>query len=405
MRLTDFTLRQNDQEQVVSCRVEWETAQKPDFQIEIAIPSSLDLQLDPTPEAFLLAACAPAMTAGEERIFVDAPLCTLIKQSLPTAIEILRHWFPQRAPHAHAPRIESSGIKYDAGPSNRSTAGFFSGGVDSIHLLLRNAQDYPKGHPARIQHAICVYGFDMGGRQGKDGQPAYQALLSQSKGLLSALNTAAVPVRTNLRHLDDRTGFWGEIFVGFALSAVAHVFKPHFDIIHVASPGEPITAPVQTPFGTHPSLIPYTHSHATTIVMPYVECARQDKLACIAQSTLALDALRVCFSADTSNTGNCGRCEKCIRTQLGLMTSGIDPAPYFSGQELTLQAFNNIDIKFAVSIDLYEGFAANLPPKYAHLRPGITQLIHRARRYRRWIEGRTLGGRVRTALRRLNLLN
>ena len=396
MRIYDFQLSRTAGWQVASAQVHWEDCERPDATIDFRISEAVGIALACRPEAFLLAAIMPAAAAGEERVSVEGPVCGLLTQSIPTALAILKHWFPERFPDKPLPRIEVLAIADSpVNPPNRS-AGFYSGGVDSTHLLLANAERFPIGHPERIAYGICVYGFDMGGRVGQDGSEPFNFLLAQSSPLLESLAIKPLPVYTNLRHLDDRPGFWGEVFVGFALSAVAQILSPDFCRIFRASSGEPLVKAVQEPSGYHPSLLPYTNTRFLQSVAPYLEVSRQERLALIARNPAALAALRVCFHCDDKPVLNCGHCEKCVRTQLGLMLCGIDPAPYFGGVKVGADLLRSIDLHSDEVGGMYEELRDGMDAKGNYvLRDAIDLQLKRLDKYLHWKRGKTLAGRLR----------
>lgn len=399
VRLYDFQITKTEGWLKSTCRVEWETAGRPPTSIEFCIAEEVGIAPLANPEPFLLAAAVPAASAGEERIWVDGAVCGLLLESIPSALAILKAWFPERFPSRALPRIEVASISDARDEPGERPAAFYSGGVDSTHLLLANAQDFPVGHPNRIECGICVYGFDMGGRIGHDGSKAFNLLLSQSRPLLDALGVRQLPVYTNLRHLDDRPGFWGEVFVGFALSAVAHVLEKRFRQIFMATTGEALVEAIQAPFGNHPALSPYTNSRNVTITNPYLNIQRLQRIRLIARYPAALDTLRVCYFFDHGTELNCGVCEKCVRTQLGLMLCGIDPAPYFGEVQIDAALLERTEIGSLPAkmmfLELRDGMESI---GRRDLRDAIDRQLKRFEQYQRWRQGRTLGGRVRKML-------
>lgn len=377
------------------CRVHWESPERPVTSIEFAIPEGHAISPVAAPEAFLLAALAPAIAAGEERILIDAPLSQRLIAGIDSAIAILRAWSPADFNGKPAPRIEHMGLVSLAPASGAQAGAFYSGGVDSTHLMLAAAQESASPDWARIRHAICVYGFDIGGRKDKPDPEAFSLFVEQSKDFAHAVDASLLPVHTNLRHLDDRPGFWGRLFVGFALAAVAQTLREQCSLVNVATPGEPLSPQIQAPFGTHPSLAPYCNTEATRILMPYLEVSRFQRLALIARHTPALKALRVCFGS-SANAMNCGRCEKCVRTQLGLLLSGVEPAQWFSGVVLDAALIDQTDIGSEAAANMAsEMLASSAMSGFPLLKRATERQLARWQRYKAWRDGRTLGGRLR----------
>lgn len=399
MRLYDFQITETEGRLKSTCRAEWETAERPATTIEFWIAEEVGIAPLGNPEAFLLAAAVPAAAAGEERIWVDGAVCGLLLESIPSALAILKTWFPEHFPSRALPHIEVAAISDILDEPSERPAAFYSGGVDSTHLLLANAQDFPVGHPNRIECGICVYGCDMGGQIGQDGSQAFSLLLSQSRPLLDALGVRQLPVYTNLRHLDDRPGFWGEVFVGFALSAVAHVLEKRFSQIFMATTGEPLVEAIQAPFGNHPSLTPYTNSRDVRITNPYLTIQRLQRIRLIAQYPVALSALRVCYFCNHGAELNCGVCEKCVRTQLGLLLCGIDPAPYFGEVQVDAALLDRTDIGSLPAKMMFLELRDGMASIGRHdLRDAIDRQLKRFEQYQRWRQGKTLSGRLRKML-------
>jgi len=387
------------------CRVEWEDVDRPPTRIAFALPDALGVAPHATPEAFLLAALAPAFAAGERRIHIDAPICELLEQTLPSALAILHKWSPEDFSRTESPVIETRGVRKHFGQNGRPSAAFYSGGVDSTHLLLANARDIPASHPSHIRHAISVYGFDIGGRTNSSEHATYTRFLANAQPFTRSIGIRILPLQTNLRHLDDRPGFWGRSFVGLALAAAAQALGDNFALTWLATPGEELSNTVQAPFGTHPSLAPYCNTLNSRIAMPYVEISRLARLAEITRNTAALAALRVCFCKDPGAM-NCGLCEKCVRTQLGLRLHGIDPAPFFSGVNLDADLIDHTNIDSDSAANMAREMLAHMQGKeWLSLRNAVQRQIQRWERYKRWKEGKTTGGRLRSLAKRLQYMN
>lgn len=400
MRLHQIDRFREGDTQVLRCSVDWEDCARPSSEIRFSLPVYTGLTLDPCADAFLLAALAPAFAAGEQRLRVEGALCPQLLQNLPTALAILRQWFPQDFASPHNPRLEGNGARAARHPPADASFAFYSGGVDSTHLLLAHSATLAAPQPQHLRHVLSVQGFDIGGRVGQDGSATFAAFCQSAQPLLDSRSLQLLPLSTNLRHLDDRPGFWGHSFVGFALAAVAQLMGQHFARALLATPGEPLSAPIQAPFGTHPTLAIYSNSADMPVLMPYLEISRFQRLGLIAHYPLALAALRVCFFSDEGRP-NCGRCEKCVRTQLGLRLHGIDPAVFFSDVVLDAGLIDQTDLGSDSSAAMVEEMLAQLQgPAWRPLRQAVLRQLARWQRHKRWREGRTLGGRLRSLKRR-----
>jgi hypothetical protein len=124
-------------------------------------------------------------------------------------------------------------------------------------------------------------------------------------------------VKTNLRSFTERRIPYQQIF-GPALAGVGHVLSKHFRKIYIAA-SEPYSHLI--PDGSHPLMDPLWNTEALEFVHDGCEADRMAKVALLATSEVALQALRVCWK-NTDGAYNCGRCEKCQRTMIQLHAAG-----------------------------------------------------------------------------------
>jgi hypothetical protein len=283
--------------------------------------STRDVELAPAPEALGCAALIPAAAAGR-RLRIEAPLDPLWRANAAAVLDLIRVWWGYRgeppapdpgaasgvAPLARA-GVPAVGVSRDApdaasAAGTRRTALFFSGGVDSFHVLLRG------GTP--IDLLVMVQGFDF------DLDDTIRAQDAERSLRIVAEHTGArsVFIRTNIKthpHLSrvswDRTH-------GSAMGAVAHLLDGVDRVIIAPSlPGDR-----DIPWGSHPSLDPLWSSRRVAIV-PGPPGNRLSRLRSIAAEPLVRDHLRVCWRNATPK-GNCGRCAKCVLAMLILEECG-----------------------------------------------------------------------------------
>jgi hypothetical protein len=230
-----------------------------------------------------------------------------------------------------APVIESlsGGRSVDLTKSRRAVA-CLSGGVDGLHMLLRNRQLYRPSDPAYIREALFVHGFDIGKRPRRPENEHFRMALALLEPVAAETGLRLTRCRTNLRHLPSKPGFWANRHNGAALAAVGHAatLGPAFLFIggtyHLANP---------VPVGSHPSVDGLFSSQRVTVIHDGSRFSRLEKVRELAQWPTALAALRVC-PANISDRPNCGRCEKCLRTRLELLAAGVEETTAF-GLSLT----------------------------------------------------------------------
>ncbi|HEY3910989.1 MAG TPA: hypothetical protein VGM07_14005 [Stellaceae bacterium] len=334
MLICDLTLTATADKRVLSAIVRWEdrnySEQRLSFEIdepEIADDAddrdhrlvrrrwSGELRADP-----FLCACFPlAAVHGEARIRVEAPACPMLVEGLRTAHAWWSGWGGMPGP---APAIETGarGGTPSAEPGPRRGAAFLSGGVDGLHLLMRNRRLYRRDDPAYIRKALFIHGFDIGKRARAPELERFRAALCRLQPVAAETGLRLVPCRTDLRHLPSRPDFWTYRHNGAALAAVAHAALLNPALLFV---GASHHAANPVPMGSHPAVDGLFSSQRITIVHDGARFTRLEKVRDLAAWPTALAALRVCPEVEGTQA-NCGRCEKCLRTRLELFVAGVE---------------------------------------------------------------------------------
>jgi hypothetical protein len=278
---------------------------------------------EPRADAFL-AACFPlAAVHGEARIRVEGRACPMLLEGLRTAHAWWSSWGGM--PGA-APEIETSPRGCGESPTGpRRGAAFLSGGVDGLHLLMRNRHLYRPDDPAYIRQALFIHGFDIGKRARAPETERYRAALARLQPVAAETGLRLIPCRVDLRHLPSKPDFWTYRHNGAALAAVGHAALrgPAFLFIgashHAANP---------VPMGSHPAVDGLFSTQRIAIIHDGARFSRLQKVRDLATWPTALAALRVCPEGRGAEA-NCGRCEKCLRTRLELFAAGIDETAAF----------------------------------------------------------------------------
>jgi len=261
---------------------------------------SSDAELTANPDAFLAAALILAMRAGEP-LSLAGPASPMLLQAVPRIQEIFTKWYPEFKPikvHAEEQAIRETG--------GSGTGLFFSGGVDSFHTLLR--------HYDEIDTLIYVHGFDI-----PLANTELRAKVSEElRAVAQRMGKDCLEVETNLREISDRRTHWGFHYVGSALASVSLLLANRFKKIFIASS---LSYEHLDPWGTHVLLDPLWSTEYLTFEHDGCEADRNEKVAAIAESDVAMQSLRVCYE-NRENEYNCGRCEKCLRTMISLHCVG-----------------------------------------------------------------------------------
>ena len=117
-------------------------------------------------------------------------------------------WTSWGAPSA-MPSIETSGRGVRRGfIGDRRAVAFLSGGVDSLHMLMRNHRLYRPEDPAYIRDALFIHGFDIGKRARDPEDERFRAALQHLQPVAAEAGLRLISCRTNLRHLPSKPDFW-----------------------------------------------------------------------------------------------------------------------------------------------------------------------------------------------------
>ena len=311
---------------VYSATICWEDRDFPDqeliFEIRDEAPEH-SANADPCVDAFL-AACFPlAAIHGEARIRIHGQPCPMLIEGLATAHAWWASWGGMPSP---MPSIETSPRADDGAPAGpRRGVAFLSGGVDGLHMLMRNRRLYRPDDGAYIRDVLFIHGFDIGKRARDPENKRYQMMLRRLEPVAAELGVRLVQCRTNLRHLPSKPDFWELRHNGAALAAVGHAAVAGSAYLFVAASLD-ITLPVA--WGSHPAVDGLFSTQRVTIVHDGIRFSRLQKVRELATWPTGMAALRVCPSSAGSRP-NCGECEKCLRTRLELLAAGVEETEAF----------------------------------------------------------------------------
>lgn len=301
--------------------VHWEDSERPEVELYMAIDAAHADLIAPNDHVSLLSALPSAARYGEKQIRVPSADPWLV-EGLDVVQAYYKHWQGIRPVEVTAASVRSA-----SAPPERSSAVFFSGGVDSMSSLRRNVDSFPAGHPGRVTHALHV---DLAGPEDLsdlNGSHTKKeiAAVRQLEKATSDLGVTIVPVVTNIRALDgyefDRD--WMFHSHGTVLASIAHAFEFAFSRVLIASTYD---VAHMDQWGSHPLTDGRLSSSTFTFTHHNEQFSRQDKVELIADWQAGREALDVCFRWFNREAGgrNCGECEKCQRTIAGLMIADVD---------------------------------------------------------------------------------
>jgi hypothetical protein len=330
MHIRNLTVDETGNARVSSATISWENRDFPDQTLSFTIAEEDGASVDGQPGAdAFLAACFPLAAAhGEARVRIDGRPCPMLVEGLRTAHAWWTSWggMPTRAPEIETwPRAHG-----DISEGPQRAIACLSGGVDGLHMLMRNRQLYREDDPAYFREALFIHGFDIGKRARDPENARYQMALRRLQPVAEESGLRLISCRTNLRHLPTRPDFWTYRHNGAALAAVAHAAASGLATLSIGGTFD-VAHPV--PMGSHPAVDGLFSSQRLRIIHEGSRFSRLDKVRDLVKWPTGLAALRVC-SANVGSQANCGRCEKCLRTRLELLAAGVGETTAF-GPSLT----------------------------------------------------------------------
>lgn len=364
MRIENLRTEHIDRRVRVTGIVIWEDCDRPTYELYFETDEEFSQSLSCNPHAFLIACAIPALHYGEERVFIDAEICSELREGLSVAMGWLRHWFqPDREPLQIEAKTRSN-IPARSGPER---AGFlFSAGIDSLATLRANRLNYSEEHPLSIKDGLLVYGLEM------DDPKAFEYVVNSLSDLAPKISITLIPVYTNhylhYRDEDSRAGFtfWWERYEGAALAAVAHAFARRFKVVSIASDYD---IPNLRPFGSHPLLVPNYSSSDLRIQLYGSHLSRFARTKLVADWGVPLKHIRVCNLYRLYRPGelNCGECDKCIRTMLALLALGVlDQTSAFPENDLSPELLHRGMKLGPITTPFYKELLAPLAAKGRH---------------------------------------
>ena len=266
-----------------------------------------------------------AVLHRERRLAIEAPLCPMLVDGLFLVHAWWRRWGGLAGP---VPRIESTVRRSLAAASQTSTRAlsFLSGGVDSLHVLMRNRACYGPDDPAYIRDAVFVHGLDIGKRARALERERADRVFNLLQPLAEEMGTRLLRGYTNLRHLPSAPDFWNLRYSGAATAGFGHFAANGPGFVFM---GGPTDIQSLSPLGLHPAVDVNYSSQQVRIIHDGARFSRLDKMRQLAEQwPAALNALRVC-PANVGDRLNCGECDKCLHTRLELLAVGCDYSRMF----------------------------------------------------------------------------
>jgi hypothetical protein len=327
MKIQEIKQERSSDRSRLSAEVIWEEADRSPCQVYFEAAGEFADAIGYFPEAFVAAALPPALWEGEKRILVEGELCPEFLDNVAVVTRVFQHWFPQIS---QSLPIEAR-RRSSAQNTQRRSAFFFTGGVDSLAVLRSNRLNFSPEHPASVQDGIIVFNLEV------EDPKAFQYALNALSRIAEDANVTLLPVSTNVRVLKEDWSFWWTAHMGPALAAIAHSINKR---IGSAIIGSDYDVPNLRQHGSHPLVDPYFSSFDLKVRYDGTAISRFDKLRLLSDWQVGLDNLRVCNKQELYQPGrlNCGECEKCFRTMLGLIAAeALEKTSAFPTRDLTAE--------------------------------------------------------------------
>jgi 2-polyprenyl-3-methyl-5-hydroxy-6-metoxy-1,4-benzoquinol methylase len=284
-------------------------------------------------DPFVAAMLLPAMKAGEP-LQVTVPVSQRLLRSARIIQSIYHDWDRTLSEVPISAPVRSA--ETDLVSKQSDVGVFFSLGVDSFYVLLRNLTLHSTDQD-EITHLISVHGFDV-----YYGNTAlFSDVLTNGTKVAKTLDKETLHVATNLREFSERFVSWTRLYHGAALASIGLVLERKFKTIYIAASYQ---APHLHPWGSHPLLDPLWSTESLNFVHEGCETGRVDKIRFIAKFPIAMETLRVC--ASKYNEYNCGRCEKCLRTMIGLHIAGALQKCKTLPQRIDIDSVRNLQLTY-----------------------------------------------------------
>lgn len=214
-------------------------------------------------------------------------------------------------------------------PASGGCAVFFSGGLDSVHTLIRHLEEKPA--------LISIWGSDVS----CDNQEGWQKINGAISEYAQRFDLEQATIRSSFRAFDLewemdkvyqkqlKANWWYGVKHGIALlgHASVYAYTKGLSTVYIASsncPEEKGDRCASDP--TLDNLVRYANCR---VIHDGYEYSRQDKVRNLVEyvhETGNPVPLHVCWESQSGS--NCCMCEKCYRTMMGLMAEGENPADY-----------------------------------------------------------------------------
>lgn len=280
------------------------------------VPGAFEPNLSGSGNAWL-AMLLPIAVASNEPLVLARPADA---QLLDGAHELMRAW-RVHYPADRAVAIEAEVQAPGARPPGERSASFFSGGVDSFHTALR-------ARSAPLDDLLLA----LGALDTVEGNAAsFARIEARMRRAAERLDKTLVPVTTNQMRTSRLTSALALRSAHSLFAAIALALEDRWARVLFSSWADERWRAHAEDYTLVAQLL---STGRTRFENEGVSTRRVEKIADIAASDAAREALRVCYQS--GHEDNCMACAKCLRTAVALEAlGGLERWPTFGGRPLT----------------------------------------------------------------------
>ncbi|MBP2281080.1 hypothetical protein H4W00_001893 [Psychrobacter sp. PL19] len=287
------------------------TGESTEKELWFIYPTDLPMPEDDNCDAYLIAVLHSAMIMGTD-IRVYGSVSRELLSNLTEFQYVWEKWYPELYSLVE---IKVEHIRENEIPVNGAVSAF-SGGADAQFTSYRHAKGKAGYRTQSLRAGVFVHGFDIP----LDDIEGFFGAAKKAAESLDDLDLALLIVKTNIRNIFPIN--W-EHHCGAALVSVLCGLNSYAGIGLIGSSDTYERLP---PWGSHPMTDPLLSSGSFRIIHDGSGFNRTDKLKVIAEWSLGIQNLRVCWEGDQSDR-NCGSCEKCVRTRMNFLAAGsVNPS-------------------------------------------------------------------------------
>jgi 7-cyano-7-deazaguanine synthase in queuosine biosynthesis len=191
---------------------------------------------------------------------------------------------------------------------------FYSGGVDSTHMLVQ------PGVLTAGSHAVTIHGIDYK----PDAHQAFADFMTKTTPLTERLALRRIIVRTNLGQITRNLA----LNHGFCLAGTGFLFRELFTSCHLAHDYTHAQSMLAFPWGTNYVTNAYFRGTDYKLTSMDADISRTQKVGFLATKPELLETITFCVNPST-RPENCGRCDKCVRTKAMFIVEHGSVPPIF----------------------------------------------------------------------------